>query len=468
MIIDDEEHIRDLLGEMLTMNGYDCTLASNALEARGIMQKSSFELVLCDINMPGESGLDFIQHVVSDFPDTATLMITAMDDPLVADHALQIGVYDYITKPFELNGVLISLANALRRRELEIDNRIYRKNLEMKVEDRTAALQQSEARLRAIFEAAKHVAFILIDHVEKKNKMIEFSPGAEHLFGYDRREVIGRPASLLSIPEDMIDPREVPARAKDGEVGFTREVTLTRKPGEEIQALFTSYPIFGAKGDMTAVLVVAIDISDRIRAAKEIQKNLDRWRRALEGIIHAMALTLEMRDPYTAGHQQRVASLVTAIGNKMGFSEEQIQGVRLAAMIHDIGKISVPAEILSKPGLITELEFHLIRTHSKVGYDILKGIEFPWPIAQMVFQHHERIDGKGYPQGLSDKEILLEAKILGVADVVEAMASHRPYRPSLGIKKALDEISSNRGVIYDPQVVDACLSVFEEDGFKFD
>ena len=468
MIIDDEEHIRDLLGEMLTMNGYDCTLAANALEARGIMQNSFFELILCDINMPGESGLDFIQYVVSEFPDTATLMITAMDDPLVAGHALQIGVYDYITKPFELNGVLISLANALRRRELEIDNRIYRKSLEMKVENRTAALQQSEARLRAIFEAAKHVAFILIDHAENGNLMIEFSPGAEHLFGYHRKEVIGQPASLLLLSEDMIDPRNVPEMSKDGEVGFTRELTLARKSGEEIQALFTSYPIFDAKGDMTAVLVVAIDISDRIKAAKEIQKSLDRWRKALEGIIHAMALTLEMRDPYTAGHQQRVASLVTAIGRKMGFSDEQIQGVRLAAMIHDIGKISVPAEILSKPGVITEIEFHLIKTHAKVGYDILKGIEFPWPIAQMVFQHHERIDGQGYPQGLSDKEILLEAKILGVADVVEAMASHRPYRPSLGIKRALDEISSNRGVLYDPQVVDACLSIFEEDGFKFD
>jgi PAS domain S-box-containing protein/putative nucleotidyltransferase with HDIG domain len=298
--------------------------------------------------------------------------------------------------------------------------------------------------------------------------MIEFSPGAEHLFGYHRKEVIGQPASLLLLSEDMIDPRNVPEMSKDGEVGFTRELTLARKSGEEIQALFTSYPIFDAKGDMTAVLVVAIDISDRIKAAKEIQKSLDRWRKALEGIIHAMALTLEMRDPYTAGHQQRVASLVTAIGRKMGFSDEQIQGVRLAAMIHDIGKISVPAEILSKPGVITEIEFHLIKTHAKVGYDILKGIEFPWPIAQMVFQHHERIDGQGYPQGLSDKEILLEAKILGVADVVEAMASHRPYRPSLGIKRALDEISSNRGVLYDPQVVDACLSIFEEDGFKFD
>lgn len=468
LIIDDEEHIRDLLSEMLGMSGYSCTTAANASEARQILNEKNFELLLCDISMPGESGLDFIQDVVANFPDTATVMITAMDDPLIAEHALKMGVYDYITKPFELNGVLISVANALRRRELEIDNRIYQKNLEKKVEERTAALQDREARLRAIFEAAKHVAFILIDHTEKEHPMIEFSPGAEHLFGHGRDEVIGRPAAMLSLPENAINIPEAPVMSEQGEVGFTLEVTVTQKSGEGFPALITTYPILGARGEMRAILVVAIDISERIRAAKEIQESMERWRKALEGIVNAMALTLEMRDPYTAGHQLRVANLATAIADKMGFSEEEVEGVRMAAMIHDIGKISVPAEILSKPGVITEIEFSLIKTHSKTGYDILKGIDFPWPIAEMVLQHHERIDGNGYPSNLSGDEILLEAKILGVADVVEAMASHRPYRPSLGIQRALDEISKNRDLLYAPEVVDACLSVFREQNFKFE
>jgi putative nucleotidyltransferase with HDIG domain len=214
--------------------------------------------------------------------------------------------------------------------------------------------------------------------------------------------------------------------------------------------------------------MVAIDISERIKAAREVRKSMERWRKALDGIIQSMALTLEMRDPYTAGHQQRVASLVTAIAEEMGFSEEQIEGVRMAAMIHDIGKISVPAEILSKPGVITEIEFNLIKTHARMGYDILEGIEFPWPIAQMVLQHHERINGSGYPSGLSGNDIMIEANILGVADVVEAMASHRPYRPSLGTEKALDEILKNRGILYDPEVVDACLKIFKENDFSFD
>ena len=468
LIIDDEEHIRNLLNEILEMSGYHCTTAANASKAREILKKSSFELVLCDISMPGESGLDFIQHVVSKYPDTATVMITALDDPLIAEHTLKMGVYDYITKPFELNGIIISVVNALRRRELEIDNRIYQKNLEKKVEERTAALQDREARLRAIFEAAKHVAFILIDHTEKEKPMIEFSPGAEHLFGYRREDVIGEPAAMLSLPEDVMNIRETLHASKEGKVGFTRELTLTQKSGQGLPALITAYPICSATNEMRAILVVAIDISERIRAAREIRESMEKWRNALEGIINAMALTLEMRDPYTAGHQLRVANLVTAIATEMGFSDERVEGARMAAMIHDIGKISVPAEILSKPGVITEIEFNLIKTHSKTGFDILKGIDFPWPIAQMVFQHHERINGSGYPSGLSGSDMLPEAKILGVADVVEAMASHRPYRPSLGIQKALDEISKNRGILYDAEVVDACLSVFRTKGFKFE
>jgi putative nucleotidyltransferase with HDIG domain len=273
---------------------------------------------------------------------------------------------------------------------------------------------------------------------------------------------------MLSLPEKTIILSEATETSQEGEVGFTKELTLTQKSGERLPVLFTTYPIFSAKGDMTAILVVAIDISERIKAAKEVRESMERWRKAMEGIIYAMALTTEMRDPYTAGHQQRVANLVTTIAKEMNFSEDRIEGVRMAAMIHDIGKISVPAEILNKPGVITKTEFELIKTHAQVGHDILKGIEFPWPIAQMVSQHHERMDGSGYPLGVSGEEIMLEARILGVADVVEATASHRPYRPAVGIDKALEEISENKGTLYDPDVVDACLKVFRENGFKFD
>ena len=180
-----------------------------------------------------------------------------------------------------------------------------------------------------------------------------------------------------------------------------------------------------------------------------------------------MALTIETRDPYTAGHQRRVADLARAIAKERGFPRDKITGIRMAGVLHDIGKIAIPSGILSKPGRLNGTESDLIKNHSKVGYDILKPIKFPWPVAKIVLQHHERMDGSGYPQGLSGEDILPEARILGVADVVEAMASHRPYRPAFGINKALEEISNNRGKLYDAEVVDACLKLFKDKGFKF-
>lgn len=201
---------------------------------------------------------------------------------------------------------------------------------------------------------------------------------------------------------------------------------------------------------------------------KRLEKSFKERTNQLEGTIHALATTVEMRDPYTAGHQRRVAELACAIAEEMGLSKDQIEGIHVAGLLHDIGKIAIPAEILTKPTKLTKLEFELITTHSQVSHDILKGIEFPWPVADIVVQHHERLDGSGYPNGLKGDEILLEARILAVADVVEAMASHRPYRPALGIDKALAEIEEKRGRLYASEVVDACLKLFREKGFEFE
>ncbi len=338
MIVDDEEPIRRLLGRMLGLSGNPCTLAADAAEARLFLKDQNFELILCDVNMPGESGIDFIRYALSQYPQTAVIMVTAEDDPETAKTALKIGAYGYIIKPFKNNEVMINVSNALNRRKLEIKNKNYSENLEKLVSERTDTLRNT---------------------------------------------------------------------------------------------------------------------------LNDLQK-------AMDGIIEAMGLTVETRDPYTAGHQRRVAEIARAIAIEMGLSRHDVEGVRMAGLIHDIGKIAVPAEILSKPGKINDNEFAIIKSHPQTGYDILKKIDFPWPISQIVYQHHERMDGSGYPQGLSENDILLEARIMAVADVVEAMASHRPYRPALGIDKALDEISKNRGVLYDPDVADACLSLFKEREFKFE
>ncbi len=200
----------------------------------------------------------------------------------------------------------------------------------------------------------------------------------------------------------------------------------------------------------------------------EPEQSLEKLRKTLEGTINVLAAIAERKDPYTAGHQRRVTNLAFAIAKEMGLLEDDVDGIRMAGTIHDIGKISVPTEILSKPDQLTEIEYSIVKIHPQTAYDILKEIELPWLVAQIVLEHHERMDGSGYPQGLSGKDILPETRILSVADVVEAMASHRPYRPALGIDKALEEISQNRGVLYDPRVVDACLKLFIKKRFKLE
>lgn len=182
----------------------------------------------------------------------------------------------------------------------------------------------------------------------------------------------------------------------------------------------------------------------------------------MEAIVQVMESTMGARDPYTVGHQQRVTQIACAIGAEMGLSPEQLRELRVACSLHDLGKVSVPLEILSKPGKLTDIEFSLIKTHPQAGYDILKPLKFPARINQIILQHHERMDGSGYPQGLKGNKILLEARILGVADVVEAMCSHRPYRPALGLDQAFAELRRNRGKIYDPEVVDVCLKLYDE------
>ena len=225
------------------------------------------------------------------------------------------------------------------------------------------------------------------------------------------------------------------------------------------------------KEEMNLIKIIAERLGriiERKQGKIELQQSYQRIKRALDTTIDTMSNIVEVKDPYTAGHQQKVSQLSAAIAKELNLSPDKIEGIRIASLIHDIGKIGLPTEILSKPTKLNDVEFSLIKGHSQIGYDILKPIDFSYPVAQIVLQHHERLNGSGYPNNLKVDEILLEAKIIGVADVVEAMSSHRPYRVALGIDKALEEISQNRGILYDPEVVDAFLKLFKEKGFKFE
>ncbi len=212
------------------------------------------------------------------------------------------------------------------------------------------------------------------------------------------------------------------------------------------------------------VRIKTLHLSQR---AEELKASFEKTRLILEGTVLAMSKIVESRDPYTAGHEQQVARIACIIAQKMALPEHQVETIRIAGQLHDIGKMSVPSEILTKPGRLSRLELEMVKTHSQNAHDIIKPIEFPYPIEQIILQHHERLDGSGYPQGLKGDDIILEARIVAVADVIEAMSAHRPYRPALGIEAAMEEITIHRGILYDPQVVDACIAIYQENPKEF-
>jgi PAS domain S-box-containing protein len=240
---------------------------------------------------------------------------------------------------------------------------------------------------------------------------------------------------------------------------------IIRKDKTERAVEISVSMIRSPSGKPTGFRGILRDVTDRYRAM-DLEENFKMMRKALGQTVHALSLVLEVRDPYTAGHHRRVSDLARSIATQMNFTTHRIDGIRIAGSIHDIGKISIPSEILSKPGSLTDIEFKLVKQHPQMGYDILKNIDFPWPVALAVYQHHERLDGSGYPLGIKDKDILIEAKILAVADVVEAMASLRPYRRAIGIERALEEIKKNRNILYDADVVDNCVILFLEKGYQ--
>jgi HD-GYP domain-containing protein (c-di-GMP phosphodiesterase class II) len=253
-------------------------------------------------------------------------------------------------------------------------------------------------------------------------------------------------------------------------IQFATALSTKWQTEKELQALHANLELMVEKRTIELIesnLMLKVEIENGNRMRQELKQSFENLKKVMDSTIQAIAIMVEKRDPYTSGHQQRVASLTRAIAEEIGLPADQIEGAYMAAAIHDIGKISLPAEILVKPIPLTDIEITLIQAHSQAGYDILAGIDFPWPIAEIVRQHHERLDGSGYPLGLSGDEILEAARIIGVADVFETMSSHRPYRPSLGIDKAIEEISMNRGVLYDPRAVDACLKLINEQKFEF-
>jgi PAS domain S-box-containing protein/putative nucleotidyltransferase with HDIG domain len=284
------------------------------------------------------------------------------------------------------------------------------------------------------------------------------------IYGYENaEELVGKSWRILYDADELqrLDEEVIPKIHQEGY--WQGEALGMKKDGSKFPQGLSLTALHGG-----GLICVVRDITERKQAEVELQRTLDSLRKAVGTTIQVMVSAVEARDPYTAGHQIRVANLARAIATEMGLPQEKIEGIRMAGSIHDIGKLSIPAEILSKPTKLTNLEFSLIKEHSLKGYEMLKDVESPWPLAQIVYQHHERMDGSGYPRNLKGYEIIMEARILAVADVVEAMASYRPYRPAIGVEAALNEIEKNKGTLYDADAVNACLRLFQEKGFQLE
>lgn len=486
LIVDDNENSLYMLETLLKGHGAEVISARNGKEALEKALQDPPELVISDILMPVMDGFTLcriwkseekLKHIPFVFY-TATYT-----DPRDEEFALSLGADRFLIKPQDpdvfINLLQEVIEEALKKEkkvrnplgeEMEFFrkyNEVLFRKLEKKMLDLEIAnekLRITEEQYRLCFENVRDIILT----IDKQGTITSITPSLEKTIGYKVEDFIGRNFTCLEkiLPPDSfkeaLDDLKRVLSGESLEVKVYPFITAsgTLKYGEIIVS-----PLLN-RGNVIGVICVARDITERFEKDKKLREALENLNKLMKSTIQVIMSAIESRDPYTAGHQMRVAHLSQAIAIKMRLPQDKIDAIYVAGSIHDIGKISIPVDILVKPSKLSELEFLLVKEHARVGYEILSRVESPWPLAEIIYQHHERMDGSGYPRGLKDDQILLEARILAVADVVEAMASHRPYRPRLGIDAALKEIEEKRGILYDAEVVNACLQLFREDGYQ--
>jgi len=444
LIVEDESVTAEDLSSKLSKMGYEITgRVASADGALASIKGNRPDLVLMDILINGDRNGIEAARLIQDERSIPVVYITALSDEKTLADARATDPYGFIIKPYTPSDLRSSIELALYKYDIE------------------SRLKKSEEKYRILVDGAVSAIFIVQDEVFKYA-----NPATEFYTGYGSSELVGKSFRDIVHPDfrEIINYNYGKLLNRTGQtMRFGFRIVDKNGKGLWIDFNGTSIEYEGRP----AILGEAIDITEKKLAEETNERSLERLRKIINGIVNAISYTVETRDPYTAGHQKRVAELARMIAVEMDLPPDTAEGVYMAGIVHDIGKITVPSEILTKPGSLSETEMSLIRIHSQVGHDILKGIEFPWPLAQIVLQHHERLDGSGYPHGLRGDEILMEARIISVSDVVEAMASHRPYRAAIGSETALEEIEKNRGVLYYEPAVDACLSLFRDKGFSF-
>jgi PAS domain S-box-containing protein len=477
LIADDLKQERLLLRTILEGAGYDVAEAVNGVDALALARASTPGLLIADLLMPEMDGFELCRQWRLDprLRDVPVLVCSAnYSEPDDLEFAKLIGADRALAKPLSRESVLEAVGGLagsdmrqrsrplideefISRYEHSVNRKLVEKMTELAAKSR--ALEESEARFRAMVEQGMMGVFLVeLDRIVYANRRLA------ETFGYGPDEMIGMDQRAMVMPEDLEYAEDkLRARLELGTPAVQFEFRGLRKDGSEIFVEGESRTI-ELHGRTMAVGIVT-DITKRREAEQRENGYVARLERVFHQTVELVAAIGELRDPYTHGHERRVAELAAAIAVQAGLDAQKVEGIRVASYLHNIGNVGVPAEILVKPSRLSALEFEMVRGHAQAGYEIIRQVDFPWPVADIVRQHHERLDGSGYPQRLKDNEILLEARILAVADTVEAMCSHRPYRPALGIDRALAEIQTNRGRLYDPVVVDACLVLFREKGY---
>jgi PAS domain S-box-containing protein/putative nucleotidyltransferase with HDIG domain len=447
-VVEDETIISMGIQNVLDKFGYSVLgTATTGEEAIEKITKNQPDLVLMDIMLKGRlNGIEASRLLISRM-NIPIIFLTSYSDDDMIKQAREIGAYGYILKPINERELYSSIEIAL-----------YKNEIDRKLNDK-------EKFVSSILEnIADGIISINNDY------RIEFiNDSAQKLTGWASDETLNENLfdvfNIVELKENVVRRKEIADFFSDDTKKF--DVTLLRKNKEEIIIECTIVPIKNYKNEIKGNIISFNNISDRKKAELELKKNVRVLRKTLKGTVNALATLSEKRDPYTADHQRQVTRLACQIARHMKLPSKDIESIFVAGILHDIGKIYIPAEILNRPGKLSDAEMTIMRTHSQVGYEIVNEIEFPWDISRIILQHHERMDGTGYPNGLKAGEILLEAKIIAVSDVVQAISSHRPYRPALGIETALNEIISNKGTLYDEEVVDVCVKIIKEKGFVF-
>jgi len=450
MVVEDDSQVAFTLKKVLTRIGHQLVACvPTGEEAVETAAERQPDIILMDIKLKGEMDGIEAARAIQQRADIPIIYLTAYSDQETLARAELTVPFGYLIKPFKREELKSSIQMA-----------VYRHSLERKLRENE---QWVSTTLQSIGDG--------VISTDRDGNVKTMNAIAENLTGWTAHDAAGKPLSevcrLLEGQAETAPP--VNEVVDDGKTRKSLNVQILKaeNAGRTSIDLIIS-PIRDAFSGTAGTVTVLTDITERLQYQHDLQKSIRNLQLVLRETANALSATLEKRDPYTAGHQKRVAQLACAIASELGLSKQEIEVIQISGLLHDIGKVYVPAEILSKPAALDSVEMNLIRCHPQVGYDILKAIPFDGPVADIVLQHHEKLDGSGYPLGLTDADILPAAKILTVADVVEAMSSHRPYRPALGVEKALAEVTGNKGTSYAPEPVEACVTLFRSNGFRFE